>query len=372
MSVDFHKLSKRIADVRDLTHLSQIALAKRLGVSSSLVSHWEAGTRVPSQPQLTSLAQGLGVSLDYLLNAEVLPRFMYRAKATLPAEQKRQVDRVLTDASQQVYFVDVACRTAGKNLKPLGLKADFNAEQLGDVADQIREALRLNRRVTLEELKEALTEWGVFVFEWNMPVEVSGLSYRGATTVIIINKLHGKQRKLFTLAHELGHVLFHLGHDQETVVSFIASNRDPLEKQANQFASELLMASVEIDRLLRECGTEGVRQPVMLGMAAKMFNVSVDAMFYRLAARGIFRWEEKARYIPKPVEYKTPPEHRVEELEEQVSGKFLRTIISLHENQKASAGKLAEWVFAPRTKVEEYLTDLSREQENGIGGGEDE
>jgi Zn-dependent peptidase ImmA (M78 family)/DNA-binding XRE family transcriptional regulator len=376
-----HNLSKRLGDVRELAQLSQTDLAKRLGVSPSLVSHWESGTRVPSQLQLMELARAFGVALDYLLNAEVSARFQFRAKATLKTEQRQQVERVLKDASEQVYFIDVVLRAAGKNLKPFGLKADFSYDQLTNLAAQFREALRLNRRVTLGELKEALAEWNVFVFEWAMPVCISGMSYRGSTTVIFINALHTRERKLFTLAHEFAHVLFHLGRDskealgrdsKDTMVSVIASNRDPVEKEANQFASELLMASAEIDGIVKDWGNAALRQRVVLGMAARTFNVSVDAMFYRLAGRGVFRWEEKKKYIPGPPKEETVPEFRVNKPEEQVSKEFLHTAISLHEREKASAGKVAEWLFAPRIKVEGYLADLGREQENGIGGGEDE
>jgi Zn-dependent peptidase ImmA (M78 family)/DNA-binding XRE family transcriptional regulator len=374
-----YNLSKRLSEVRDLANLSQTDLAKRLGISSSLVSHWESGTRVPSEAQVVELSRALGVSVDYLLNAEgVSPCFKFRAlKTKAPPEQ---VERVLKDASQQVYFIDAAFRMAGKNLKPFRLKADFSAEQLPDMATQFREGMRLNRRVTLSELKEALAEWDVFVFEWKMPSEVSGMSYRGATTVIIINGLHTKQRKLFTLGHEFGHILFHLGRRkkgaeaserEEAVVSFIGSNRDPVEKEANRFASELLMPTAEIERLVKEWGTT-LRQPVVLGMAAQVFNVSVDAMFYRLTEQGMFKWGEKSNYIPGHVEEKAVPQYRVCELKEQVSKNFLHTAISLHENDKVSAGKLAEWLFAPRAKVEDYLADLRKSQENGIGDGEDE
>jgi Zn-dependent peptidase ImmA (M78 family) len=318
------------------------------------------------------LARALGVALEYLLNAEFCPQFHFRAKVTLTAEQQRELDRVLKDASQQVYFVDVVSRAAGKTLKPFGLKADFNYDQLTSLTAQFREALRLNRRVTLSELKESLAAWNVFVFEWAMPVQISGLSYRGATTVIIINSSHTKQRRLFTLAHEFAHVLFHLGRDdRETAVSVIASNRDPLEKEANRFASELLMPTMELEQLVMDSG-DSLRQPVVLGMAAKMFNVSVDAMFYRLAGMDKFRWDEKNKYIPAPPKEAPIPEFRIGELEAQASKEFLHAAISLHEKEKASAGKLAEWLFTSRGTVEKYLKDLGREQENGIGGGDDE
>lgn len=370
MNID--NLATRLSEVRELAKLSQKDVAKRLNISPSLVSHWEAGARIPSEEQVLDLSRALGVSLDYLLNATIHPRFQFRAQKTKTPQE--EVERVLKDASQQVHFIDAAFRMAGKNLKPFRLKADFSATQLADMATQFRDALRLNRRVTLGELKEALAEWDVFVFEWAMPSEISGMSYRGATTTIIINKLHTKQRKLFTLAHEFGHVLFHLGRDQkggDTAVSLIASNRDPVEKEANEFSSELLMPASEMDRLMKEWG-KALRQHVVLGMAAQEFNVSVDAMFYRLAGRGIFRWDEKAKYIPKHIKQEEVPSFRVCELKNQVSKEFLHTAISLHENEKVSAGKLAEWLFAPRTKVEDYLAELRNEQENGIGDGEDE
>src|SRR5437762_3640819 len=113
--MNYYSLSKRLAEVRDLANLSQTDLAKRLGISSSLVSHWESGIRVPSESQVMELSRALGVSLDYLLNAEVCPRFQFRAlKTKSPGEE---VERVLKDASQQVYYVDAAFRKAGKNLK---------------------------------------------------------------------------------------------------------------------------------------------------------------------------------------------------------------------------------------------------------------
>lgn len=366
-----HNLPKRLTDVRELAHLSQTALAERLGVSPSLISHWEGGTRVPSETQLVELAGALGVTLDYLLNAEFIPQFQFRGKATLDAVQQREIEGVLKDASQQVYFVDQVARAAGKNLKPFGLMAEFDFEQLSSLAAQFRDTLRLNRRVTLEELKEALSERHIFVFDWAMPIQVSGLSYRGPTTVIIINQLHTNERKLFTLAHEFAHVLFHLGRkkDMEAVVSVIASFRDPIEKQANKFASEFIMPASEIDRLVKESGEAKLRQPIFLAMAAKILNVSVDALFYRLAERGIFKWEEKSRYVPKWLAEKPVPTMRVEKPGLQVSKEFLQDVISLYESEKASAGKLAEWLFAPRLKVEEFLAELRQEPEYGIGGG---
>ncbi len=70
-----HKISLRISEVRKMAGLSQSELAQRMGVSSSLICHWENGTRNPSPQQVLEVSQNLGVAVDYLLNSEVRPVF---------------------------------------------------------------------------------------------------------------------------------------------------------------------------------------------------------------------------------------------------------------------------------------------------------
>jgi Zn-dependent peptidase ImmA (M78 family) len=266
----------------------------------------------------------------------------------------------------QIFFVDSVLRLAEKPAEAFSLKADFSFPHVNRLADSFRETLRVNRRVTLAELKQALAEWNIFVFDWALPYRISGMSFRGALTAIFINSLHDRTRRLFTLAHEFAHILFHLGRDQEhsTIVSMIASNQDPHEKEANAFASEFLMPSQDIDAVVRTHG-DRLKDPVLLEAVARTFHVSRDAVFYRLAHHGVFRWEEKSKYFTKHTEPE-PPQTRVTDIEEQVAGPFLETALSLYLQERASAGKLAEWFFAPRHVVEEYLSGLSRDQDNAL------
>ena len=137
------------------------------------------------------------------------------------------------------------------------MRADFDSfDALQNITTNFRQTLKLNRRVTLDELKQALAQWNIFVFDWCMPWHLSGLSFRGPFTVIFINQKHTTSRRLFTLAHEFAHVVFHLDRPgqeaaqrQDTVVS-IASHRDPMEKQANAFAGEFLIPTEALEDLL--------------------------------------------------------------------------------------------------------------------------
>lgn len=64
------RLNERIKMLRTENHISQIQLAKALGVSQKAVSLWESGDRVPSATVIASLAKYFGVSADYLLGLD--------------------------------------------------------------------------------------------------------------------------------------------------------------------------------------------------------------------------------------------------------------------------------------------------------------
>jgi transcriptional regulator with XRE-family HTH domain len=58
---------ERLRAARDQRRLSQDDLAKRAGLQSSAISHFETGTRKPSFDNLRRLADALDVTTDYLL-----------------------------------------------------------------------------------------------------------------------------------------------------------------------------------------------------------------------------------------------------------------------------------------------------------------
>lgn len=375
MNDETHTLPHRLTETRTLAGLSQAGLAKKLGLSASLISHWEKGTRTPSGTQLFDLARNMGVALDYLLNAEIRPNFKCRAK--VKSAQQDDVDQALKDASAQVHFVATAYRLAGKLPKPFALRADFGSmDTLPSLAAHLRETLKLNRRVTLDEFKQALSDWNIFVFEWAMPHDLSGLSLRGAFSVIFINHAHPPTRRLFTLAHEFAHIIFHLGREagggeqgqMQTQVS-ITSTRDPIEKEANAFAGELLMPRADLEALVKKYDIQ-LRDPSMLEAVARHFNVSRDAIFYRLAQMEFFTWADKRDYFHSQPTLPPPPPSRIKDadaLDEQVDGRFREAALSLFREGKITTSKLAEWFFVPRHVLEEeYLVKLREPGEQAI------
>jgi transcriptional regulator with XRE-family HTH domain len=88
---------QRLARLRDAAGLSQSAMARRIGVSQSAISQIEAGDRSPSYGMLVQLAEALGVSMPYLVGAEVeelspAEQTHFARFRALPASGKRELD----------------------------------------------------------------------------------------------------------------------------------------------------------------------------------------------------------------------------------------------------------------------------------------
>lgn len=352
--------ANKLQELRRRSGLSQGELARQMGVDASLLSRWESGDREPSFDQELMLARLLGVTLDYLQHGSLQVEFKFRAHASLSAEEQRAINRALNDITQQLYFLDTAWRIANRPPKPFLLNVDLTAQQLTEAADQIRDLLRLNRRVTFGELKEALTERNVHVFAWYLPAQLSGVSYRGNFAAIFINENHPPGRRLFTLAHETAHLLCHLracppGNEESPARVSISSNRTPEEKEADRLAAELLMPEVVVRKIAQEHG-DALRHKVVLDSVARFFNVSREALFYRLVElKLIFGWEDKKDYFSKfmPDELDSPV--RVIDIARQVAPEFLKVALALYGAEEIPSGKLKEWFACSRHKVEEYL-----------------
>ncbi len=67
-------LSTRIRELRLACGWSQIVLAQKLQVSKQAVSNWENDNIQPSIDMLIHLADVFGVTTDYLLGRETIPR----------------------------------------------------------------------------------------------------------------------------------------------------------------------------------------------------------------------------------------------------------------------------------------------------------
>jgi Zn-dependent peptidase ImmA (M78 family) len=128
--------------------------------------------------------------------------------------------------------------------------------------------------------------------------DISGLLYRaaGAAPVIGVNSNNPKVRQRFTIAHELGHLTLHQGHDLilerlirlnfRDATNSTASDEEEIE--ANRFAAELLMPQDFLEHALTTL-LQGrpLSDLELVRRLARRFEVSQSAMEYRLTGLGM-------------------------------------------------------------------------------------
>lgn len=147
-----------------------------------------------------------------------------------------------------------------------------------------------------------LTELGLGPVYRSYPNAISGKIVRSDTPAgytIIINDRQHLNRRRFTMAHELGHYLYHRDLLQLGVGDTLAYRAEgsgtpndkigpQQETEANRFAANLLMPS----HLIASLRAEGVTKPLVL---AERLGVSEAAIRIRLgltADRGLFEEDE--------------------------------------------------------------------------------
>lgn len=140
---------------------------------------------------------------------------------------------------------------------------------------------------------------GVTVHFEQLEDEVSGmLVVKNDERHIIVNKGHHPNRRRFTIAHELGHLMLHYKQGDEVYVDtklvvYHRSGRNQdyshphatttpqQEREANSFASALLMPKSIVEQFVDSQGID-VFDEFDLARLAQAFDVSEQAMYIRL------------------------------------------------------------------------------------------
>lgn len=87
-------LNERLREIRTAKKLSQVELARLLGVTKQCVSNWENDNIQPSIEMLVKIATTLHVSTDYLLSID---NKRYLDVTELPEETVQHIQLIIDD-----------------------------------------------------------------------------------------------------------------------------------------------------------------------------------------------------------------------------------------------------------------------------------
>ncbi len=117
--------------------------------------------------------------------------------------------------------------------------------------------------------------------------------------IIFTNSCSRLSREIFTLAHEIGHVILHLNDESSFIDDSITINgrsTDEKEQEANYFAACLLMPDDDVGRFIdlgiQDFGEKGL-SAMDIARIMSEFNVSFDMALNRLESLGIIDLKQK-------------------------------------------------------------------------------
>ena len=238
---------KQLTFAREFKGYSQTELSNKIqGLSQSNLSKFEKGLGVLSEDLQKKIIDFLGFPEDFYnrkINT-IIENANYRKRATvsktkiLKFENKcKVIGYVIDELSESIEWPDF-------KLAPLNVEDGYAPEY---IANYTRRLLKVNVDEPIKNIFSLLETAGIIIYEINDDEKFDGVSFitDKGNPIIIVNKNFSNDRKRFTIAHELGHILMHNENNFP-----ISSYRDK-EKEANQFASEFLMPENYIKNSLR-------------------------------------------------------------------------------------------------------------------------
>jgi len=205
----------------------------------------------------------------------------------------------------QAMQVNLAELNDGKNPAPRLITRDLQFPvntAIDAIANTLREYLGISvkEQSSWPSIEEALEKWrdafarvGIYVFKDAFHAK----SYFGFCLfdeefpIIYVNNSSTKSRQIFTLFHELGHLLFHTsGIDiiDTDYIQHLANDAQKIEVLCNRLAARFLVPDAELANLL--AGKQPTRETAEL--IAKYFNVSREAIYRKFLDRGLIAQQE--------------------------------------------------------------------------------
>jgi len=273
------------------------------------IAAWEAGEALPTYVQLEQMADRFKIPVAVF--------FFPKPPAVAPIEQSF---RTLTAADfaaiprtvrlflrrGQAMQLNVSELNDSKNPAGRVISRDLKPSpntSLDKIAAQVRDYLgvSIDEQISWKNVDEALEKWrevfatkaGVYVFKdaFRAPNYFGFCLYDDEFPVIYINNSSAKSRQIFTLFHELGHLLFHTsGIDilDDDFIDHLGGDERKIEIICNGLAARVLVPDDVFDEMIK--GAE-IGRPLATQLASR-FSVSREVIYRKFLDRGLIGADE--------------------------------------------------------------------------------
>ncbi len=338
------ELGDRLARARDQVGLTQEEVALLVRQPRPVVSNWEQGERHPNEQQLTKLAAIYRMPLEHLLGSVEHPRpefeqlFFRDAGERLNGEAKYQIQRFLGFLDAYGAFLETLNEEPGLMEPPLALRdGRHTKDDVRRKAEEARSFFRLGNG-PVGDLAALADVFGISVYlaplGSSLAETVSGASliHPEVGFSVLINGQTTPGRRQFTLAHELGHALFHRGSAEVT----FPGRREAEERFADAFAGEFLVPTYSLQTTVEHLGLGKVEDPETVIHLQRYFNVSYEMILNRLRFAGLMTSKDYERcrsvrpvYLAEQLGYATHIDEWTQDAERWGLGRYPRRFLRL-------------------------------------------
>lgn len=277
------KIGERLQSARKAAKLTLQEVAAAVGVSHTAISKYEKGQLEPNSTMLIQLADALKVQVEFFFRTTQveLQRLAYRKKAAL---RKADEDAIMARAQEWMEryneVEELFPSAVNEQVTTLleGLKRNITTfDDIEEVAEDLRDRLRLGRD-SIENMVDLLEDMGIQVTLIDVTEKFDAVSFKAdnGRYVIVSNRRFSRARSRFTLAHELGHIVWE-GCE-------LPDEMDE-EAVANRFAGAFL---VPREAAIRELDSTRQWLDILeLSDLKRKYGISMQAWIYRARNLGI-------------------------------------------------------------------------------------
>jgi Zn-dependent peptidase ImmA (M78 family) len=280
-----------------------VCKVNRRTVSHATIIEWETGLSSPTYPQLEKLAydiykRPLAVFFFPEPPEEITPEQSFRTLPKYEIEHMPSKIKLLLRKAQAYQFnlyelydgVNMADRKIMKNLS-----FDLSTSII-EMGKEVRTYLSVsledqasfgNPENAFKEWRKILEELGVFVFKDAFKEDnFSGFClYDEIFPIIYINNSKSFTRQIFTLFHELAHLLFKTGGIDthlEDYINYLDGDNEKIEIICNSFAGEFLVPS---DSFISKTKNININED-NISLLANTYNVSREVILRKFLDQG--------------------------------------------------------------------------------------
>jgi Zn-dependent peptidase ImmA (M78 family) len=272
------------------------------------IAAWEAGEAAPTYAQLEQMAERFKcpVAVFFFPRPPAVPS-VEQSFRTLSAEDFAAIPRTVRTFLRrgQAMQINLAELNDGKNQAPRLITRDLQFStntSLDKIAADVRDYLGISikEQASWKSVEHALEAWrevfaqvGIFVFKdaFHAKNYFGFCLYDDEFPIVYVNNSSTKTRQIFTLFHELGHLLFHTsGIDIVDAQRIPRLGRDEqkIEMICNGLAARILVPDDVLDAMLKGMALNRDTASYL----ANYFSVSREVIYRKFLDRGLIDADE--------------------------------------------------------------------------------